>query len=168
MTQAREELEAILRMIATVEEPGGHSSFSPLLPIHLLLLLLPPPPEPGLMDQLERRLEAAEKLYTEAGLEARVHRLHQAKQRQVGCNFPNGFSNFVRLIKLVFLCRGSVIVGDLLMIFCQVEFFFMILKEKIMQTDLLFEYRATVEQLVVEYGSIQQIRSNMDQTLYLT
>ena len=57
--RAREELDEILRIIATVEEP-----------------------EPGLLDDLERRLEVAEKKYEAAGLEARVQQLQEAKMRQ--------------------------------------------------------------------------------------
>lgn len=57
--RAREELDEILRIIATVEEP-----------------------EPGLLDDLERRLEVAEKKYEAAGLEARIQQLQEAKMRQ--------------------------------------------------------------------------------------
>merc|ERR1711874_149139 len=57
--QAKAELDAILRIIATVEEP-----------------------EPGLLDDLERRLDAAEKQYEEAGIEARLTRLYHERTRQ--------------------------------------------------------------------------------------
>ena len=36
-------------------------------------------PEPGLLDDLERRLDAAEKQYEEAGIEARLAELHTEK-----------------------------------------------------------------------------------------
>lgn len=85
--RAREELDEILRIIATVEEP-----------------------EPGLLDDLERRLEVAEKKYEAAGLEARIQQLHEAKMRQ---------------------------------------------------TKMIFEYRSTIEELTVEYGSIEQIRNSL-------
>jgi len=56
---AKTELDEILRIIATVEEP-----------------------EPGLLDDLERRLDAAEKQYEEAGIEARLARLYEERKRQ--------------------------------------------------------------------------------------
>merc|ERR1719458_158881 len=85
--RAREELDQILRIIATVEEP-----------------------EPGLLDDLERRLEVAEKKYEAAGLEVRIQQLHEAKMRQ---------------------------------------------------TNMIFDYRSTIEELTVEYGSIEQIRNSL-------
>merc|ERR1712192_124551 len=85
--RAREELDAILRIIATVEEP-----------------------EPGLLDDLERRLEVAEKKYQAAGFEARIQQLHEAKMQQ---------------------------------------------------TKMIFDYRSTIEELTVEYGSIEQIRNSL-------
>jgi len=57
--QAKVELDEILRIIATVEEP-----------------------EPGLLDDLERRLDAAEKQYEEAGIEARLTELYAERTRQ--------------------------------------------------------------------------------------
>ena len=53
MRKAREELEEILRIIATVEEPGTGGGEERKEDIS----------EPGLMDALERRLDAAEKKY---------------------------------------------------------------------------------------------------------
>ena len=85
--RAQEELDQILRIIATVEEP-----------------------EPGLLDDLERRLEVAEKKYQAAGLEVRIQQLHEAKMRQ---------------------------------------------------TNMIFDYRSTIEELTVEYGSIEQIRNSL-------
>ena len=57
--EAKDELDAILDIIATVEEP-----------------------EPGILDDLERRLDAAEKRYQEAGIEARLAALYEERQRQ--------------------------------------------------------------------------------------
>ena len=39
------------------------------------------------MDDLERRLDAAEQKYIEADLEARLKELEEAKQRQVSINY---------------------------------------------------------------------------------
>lgn len=60
VVKAKFELDEILRIIATVEEP-----------------------EPGLLDDLERRLDAAEKQYEEAGIEARIAELHLEKTKQM-------------------------------------------------------------------------------------
>merc|ERR1719410_1171285 len=57
--QAKQELDAILDIIAVVEEP-----------------------EPGILEDLERRLDAAEKKYQEAGIEARLESLYEERQRQ--------------------------------------------------------------------------------------
>ena len=57
--QAKEELDAILDIIATVEEP-----------------------EPGILDDLERRLDDAERKYQEAGIEVRLEQLFAERQRQ--------------------------------------------------------------------------------------
>ena len=54
------ELDAILDIIAVVEEP-----------------------EPGILEDLERRLDAAEKKYENAGIEARLASLHEERQRQM-------------------------------------------------------------------------------------
>lgn len=85
--QAKIELDDILRIITTVEEP-----------------------EPGLLDDLERRLDAAEKQYEEAGIEARLAELHV---------------------------------------------------EKTQQSRWLLEYRVEIEQLTVEFESIEQIRRTL-------
>merc|ERR1711997_1311204 len=58
--QAKQELDAILDIIAVVEEP-----------------------EPGILEDLERRLDAAEKKYEDAGIEARLASLHEERQRQM-------------------------------------------------------------------------------------
>ena len=60
MLQAKEELRAILHIISSVEEP-----------------------EPGLLDDLERKLDAAEKQYQEAGIELRLSHLYEERRRQV-------------------------------------------------------------------------------------
>jgi len=57
--QAKKELDAILDIIATVEEP-----------------------EPGILDDLERRLDEAERKYQEAGIEARLFELYSERKRQ--------------------------------------------------------------------------------------
>ena len=59
MLEARQELADILHIISSVEEP-----------------------EPGLLDDLERKLDAAEKQYQEAGIELRVRELYEERQRQ--------------------------------------------------------------------------------------
>ena len=58
--EAKMELDAILDIIAIVEEP-----------------------EPGILEDLERRLDAAEKKYENAGIEARLASLHEERQRQM-------------------------------------------------------------------------------------
>ena len=60
MLEAKEELRAILHIISSVEEP-----------------------EPGLLDDLERKLDAAEKQYQEAGIELRLSHLYEERRRQV-------------------------------------------------------------------------------------
>merc|ERR1712130_303626 len=85
--QAKLELDEILRIIATVEEP-----------------------EPGLLDDLEKRLDAAEKQYEEAGIEARLARLYEERKRQAAW---------------------------------------------------LQKYRVEVEQMTLEFNSIEQIRNSL-------
>ena len=58
--EAKMELDAILNVIAVVEEP-----------------------EPGILEDLEKRLDAAEKKYEDAGIEARLASLHEERQRQM-------------------------------------------------------------------------------------
>ena len=58
--EAKMELDAFLDIIAVVEEP-----------------------EPGILEDLERRLDAAEKKYENAGIEARLASLHEERQRQM-------------------------------------------------------------------------------------
>ena len=57
--EAKNEIDAILDIIATVEEP-----------------------EPGILDDLERRLDEAERKYQEAGIEARLVELFSQRQEQ--------------------------------------------------------------------------------------
>lgn len=58
--EAKMELDAILDIIAVVEEP-----------------------EPGILDDLERRLDAAERKYENAGIEARLASLHEERKKQM-------------------------------------------------------------------------------------
>ena len=58
--EAKQELDAILHIINSVEEP-----------------------EPGLLEDLERKLDAAEKQYQEAGIELRLSQLYEERERQV-------------------------------------------------------------------------------------
>ena len=74
--QAKVELDEILRIIATVEEPGTHY-------IRITIWYHIYNTEPGLLDDLERRLDAAEKQYEEAGIEARLTELYAERTRQV-------------------------------------------------------------------------------------
>ena len=57
--EAKQELADILHIISSVEEP-----------------------EPGLLEDLERKLDAAEKQYQEAGIELRLTELYEERQRQ--------------------------------------------------------------------------------------
>ena len=61
--EAKQELSDILHIISSVEEP-----------------------EPGLLDDLERKLDAAEKQYQEAGIELRLSHLYEERRKQVTDN----------------------------------------------------------------------------------
>ena len=50
--------------------------------------------EPGLLDDLERRLDAAEKKYEEAGIEARLKELYAEKALQVNLKLFSYFTIF--------------------------------------------------------------------------
>merc|ERR1712228_397598 len=60
VAQAKKELEQIAQILATIDEP-----------------------DPSFLDDLERRLDLAERKYQEADLEARLKQLEEAKQRQI-------------------------------------------------------------------------------------
>ena len=95
MEQAKKELEDIAAILATVQEPGTYAiGLAILLKISLgiwlcvsqylgVLVKVEVISEPGLLNELSRRVEAAEREFVAQDLDQKLRDLEAAKQRQV-------------------------------------------------------------------------------------
>ena len=67
-------------------------------------------PDPSILNDLERRLDAAERKYQEADLETKLKALEEAKQRQVKYSFLAS-SNFI-ITKLKFQLQRKTVLKN--------------------------------------------------------
>ena len=81
---AQKELQEISAILSTVEEPGETSdNISAYFRFQDRLIFA----EPGLLEELARRVEEAESKFRAADLDQKLKALEEAKQRQVNNNF---------------------------------------------------------------------------------
>ena len=91
MEQAKKELEDIAAILATVQEPGTLRDWQcftrcksptqiPRVGVFLTVEIFL---EPGLLNELSRRVEAAEREFVAQDLDQKLRDLEAAKQRQV-------------------------------------------------------------------------------------
>lgn len=81
--QAKKELEDIAAILATVQEPGWISNLDPFQEREVFCNPGDSLSEPGLLEELARRLEDAEREFQAQDLDQKLTDLEAAKQRQV-------------------------------------------------------------------------------------